>query len=244
MIRSATSTSQSQDNCSCKHRQPLRWLLYARRVLSFLVILALASLLFFLQAESIDILHDLKNLVARYGYISTLFGSLIEGTLGIQWLFPGGITVLLAASQAYPVGPLSIFVIIALGTIGAVIGYVIDFYLGRAGYVNEQFSGYITIFLKSVHWSYLLAILCVHPNFAAPLCWIIGYSRLAFPRFLKTAIAAQFLWSTIWALVGRAYGENAVLFLIEHKRILAIVLVLLYIFPLLVAYVIKPKAGK
>lgn len=214
-------------------------LLGMRRAVALLVPALLIVVIFSAESESALILSELLHLIQEYGHFIVLIGSFLEATIAIQWLFPGGIAVLLSASQIQPAGPLNLYLVIAFGTLGAMVGYVIDFYLGRVGYIIDAYPAWLTTFLKKAKWKWLVAVMCFHPNAAAPVCWLIGQSNIGLRDLWVPLFFGQLFWSTFWSLISRAYGNTAILWILDNRRTLAFVGLFIYSAPLLLRSIVS-----
>ena len=75
----------------------------------------------------IELLGDFYD---HYGYETVFLGALFENTALLGLVFPGGTLALLGAFYARQ-GTLSLSWVIALATLGTVLGYHVDYLLGR-----------------------------------------------------------------------------------------------------------------
>src|SRR6185437_5417329 len=75
----------------------------------------------------IDLLRDLYD---QYGYLIVFLGALGENTALLGLILPGGTLALLGAFYARQ-GTLNIFWVIFFAWIGTVLGYHVDYFIGR-----------------------------------------------------------------------------------------------------------------
>jgi membrane protein DedA with SNARE-associated domain len=217
--------------------------LMLRRSLTLVVLLALLAVLYTVQIDTAEAIAYLKELMGRWGYLAIGAGCLFESILGVQWIFPGGLMIMLASTQIEPAGTLSFPLVVALATAAALSGYTVDYLLGRAGYVTQGTSTFLTRIFTLSRWPLLLSLACVHPNAAAPLCWLLGHSSIPYLRVLVVVLAAQLGWACLWAVAGRSYGEEFVVWLLDHRHAVSLGLLGIYVVALLLRMYFERRGG-
>jgi membrane protein DedA with SNARE-associated domain len=160
--------------------------------------------------------NDLQNFLATYGYWAVFFFVAIE-SIGIP--FPGETMLLVAAIDAGQTHQLSIALIIAAATCGAIVGDNIGFWIGREGgyRVLRRYGRYIGfderklkvgIYLfrkhggKVVFFGRFVAVLRAWAAFLA------GVNRMPWGRFLLFNALGGFVWATLYGLGGYFLGEQ------------------------------------
>jgi len=160
--------------------------------------------------------NDLQNFLAAYGYWAVFFFVAIE-SIGIP--FPGETMLLFAAIDAGKTHQLSIVLIIAAATCGAIVGDNIGFWIGREGgyRVLRRYGKYIGfderklkvgIYLfrkhggKVVFFGRFVAVLRAWAAFLA------GVNRMPWGRFLLFNALGGFVWATLYGLGGYFLGEQ------------------------------------
>jgi membrane protein DedA with SNARE-associated domain len=159
---------------------------------------------------------DLQHFLATYGYWAVFFFVAIE-SIGIP--FPGETMLLVAAIDAGETHQLSIALVIAAATCGAIIGDNIGFWIGREGgyRVLRRYGRYIGfderklkvgIYLfrkhggKVVFFGRFVAVLRAWAAFLA------GVNRMHWSRFLVFNALGGFVWATLYGLGGYFLGEQ------------------------------------
>src|SRR5262245_50704322 len=85
-----------------------------------------------LPVHAITWFARLLTFFAHHAYLLTFFGALVENTVVLGFLLPGGAVVALAGAGGREAN-LSLPVLVFLAAAGMCCGAVIDYYLGRAG---------------------------------------------------------------------------------------------------------------
>jgi membrane protein DedA with SNARE-associated domain len=159
---------------------------------------------------------DLQHFLATYGYWAVFFFVAIE-SIGIP--FPGETMLLVAAIDAGKTHQLSIALVIAAATCGAILGDNIGFWIGREGgyRVLRRYGRYIGfderklkvgIYLfrkhggKVVFFGRFVAVLRAWAAFLA------GVNRMPWSRFLLFNALGGFVWATLYGLGGYLLGEQ------------------------------------
>jgi len=173
---------------------------------------------------------DLSSLIAHYGLITVFAGSLIEGE-----------TVLLLAGYAAHQGYLDFAAVVAVATLGAVIGDQVWFVLGRrqgnhliarrpwlgdetrrALRLIERHSVRILLAMRFI-WGLRIAL---------PVA--VGMSRVPWQRFVMLNLLSALLWAPLVAGVGYVFGALLArhidgLHRVEHWGMLAVVMLALIV---------------
>ncbi len=150
----------------------------------------------------------------RHAYLLAFLGALVENTILLGFLLPGGAIVALSAAGARTTG-LSLPVVAALATLGMIGGAVIDYTLGRTGvaqilrqrwtgrvgrHLAEQLERAAPLLGRHGWWMMLLAHTFGHGR--SSLAMAAGASRLPLRRFLAIEAPAAILWGTAYASGG------------------------------------------
>lgn len=120
-------------------------------------------------------LRKLQHLFADYGYYVVFFGVLMENAMFLGLLVPGSIILILGGLAAEN-GSINIWLVIALGIAGTVIGDTISYFIGRMGWsrflergtMGEMMAKFRAAMDKNSTW----IILAYH---------FAGYSRVVGP---------------------------------------------------------------
>ena len=165
-------------------------------------------------------------LFGRYAYLLAFAGSLIENTLVLGFLLPGGTVVALAGAGARAVGlPLPVLVLLAAA--GMTGGACLDYWMGRAGVARlllhprlqahprtgalcrglaVKLDGAAPLLRRHGWWMMLVAHAFGHGRSSMALA--AGAGRLPLRRFLAIEVPAAVLWATIFAGGGYLLADR------------------------------------
>jgi len=161
----------------------------------------------------IELLGDFYD---HYGYETVFLGALFENTALLGLVFPGGTLALLGAFYARQ-GTLSLSWVIALATLGTVLGYHVDYLLGRFVLVHVmsrwgtigvgrglRLAGRVRLSRKLLSKHGGKAILLSHTvgHIRSFVAMSAGITHMRYPRFLAFEIVAALLWNIVFCLVG------------------------------------------
>jgi membrane protein DedA with SNARE-associated domain len=168
------------------------------------------------------IVKFVRSSYLEYGYYIVFIGTLIKNTVPINFLFPIPSSTILILGTVYASrGQLNLFLILFLSTIGLLIGMVIDYGLGRLGFVSYA--------RKSKFWSSIIEpydkylemaskFLQKRGGFAFLIIYFIGAFRLfaailagallmRFTSYLFWSLLASMLWTCFFGIGGYIIGE-------------------------------------
>lgn len=156
----------------------------------------------------------LLRLFARHAYLLAFLGALIENTIILGFLLPGGAMVALSAAGGRTAGS-SLPVLVLLAASGMTCGAVIDYLLGRAGAdrllrrswagrfgarLADQLERAAPVLRRHGWWVMLVAHAFGHGR--SSLALAAGASHLPLRRFLTIEAPAALLWSVLYASGG------------------------------------------
>ncbi len=181
----------------------------------------------------------------EYGYLVVFLSSFCENTAILGFFMPGNSLVLLGAFYAR-VGSLNLGMVILLATLGTVIGYHVDFLLGRfflAGFLvrvqktrlgrRMRLPARIRLarMLLNRHGGKAIVLSHVTSQMRSVVAISAGFTHMRYRTFLLYEIIAATLWNTIYALLGYfVAGEIDRLVLIINRVGWGILLVLVLLF--------------
>ena len=150
----------------------------------------------------------------KYGLLAIFICAIIEGVLFAGWYFPGSFIIVLAvflAGSDYA----QLFGVFAVTTLGLLIAYMFNFYLGKYGWyrmllalgLGEPLRKAQSQLIKYGPRSVFLTFW--HPNLAALTSTAAGILQMPFRTFMLYCVSATLLWDSFWTLVGFALGETA-----------------------------------
>ena len=165
-------------------------------------------------------LHEWLKLLGefyeQYGYLAVLLGTLGENTALLGFLLPGNSLVLLAAVYAR-LGTLHLGWVIVLASLGTVLGYHLDYLLGRfvlarvaSGWSSSRLgrrmrlAGRLRLARRLIAKHGGKAILLSHlfGQLRSFVALSAGMTRMKYRRFLGYELLAACLWNTAFCLLG------------------------------------------
>lgn len=165
----------------------------------------------------------LASLYNQYGYLVVFLSALAENTAILGLIMPGGTLILLGAFYARE-GVLSLPLVILWGTLGTIIGYHIDFLLGRfvlAWIIKRSSATRVGKRLRLAARARLAqrlvakyggkAILISHiaGHIRSFVAMSAGMMRMRYTTFLLYEVIAATIWTSIYALIGFVIAINA-----------------------------------
>lgn len=167
----------------------------------------------------------LSSIYGRFGYEIIILGSLLEALLVINFFIPGVAAVGLGVVFA-KAGELDLTLTIILAVMGALIGFSLDFILGRFGFGELVYRlGYEEVIKKAksqIGKSDLrtFSLGFIHPNIGALVAFAAGMLKMDFRRFLILAFLSTILWYSLWGLLIFALGQIFLTILTRYVFIL------------------------
>ena len=174
----------------------------------------------------IDLLAEFYD---QYGYALVLFGSLGENTAVLGLVLPGGTLALLGAFYAR-LGTLSLAWVILFAWLGTVLGYHVDYLIGRyvLTHVVKRWSasrlgrrlrvaGRIRLaraFL-SKHGSKAILISHMIGHMRSFVALSAGMTHMRYSTFLASELVAALLWNIAYCLLGYFVGTQ-----VDHLQLL------------------------
>lgn len=157
------------------------------------------------------LVNALSSAYGNFGYEIVAIGSMLEALILINFFTPGVLAVALGAVFAKSGVDLSLAIISGVG--GAVVGYTLDFALGRFGFARllekTDFKKFIeSAKSKAETFDWKAQILgFIHPNIGGPLAFAAGILRWDFKKFIGLAALSTLIWYILWGLLIFALGD-------------------------------------
>ena len=177
-----------------------------------------------------NLINLLRGLYDQYGYLIVFLGALGENTALLGLVLPGGTLALLGAFYARQ-GTLNIFWVIFFAWIGTVIGYHIDYLIGRyalrriMGRWGDsrlgrrlRLAGRLRLARRLLARYGGRAILVSHVvgHIRSFVALSAGATHMSYRRFLAFELLAALVWNIGFSVLGYLAGA-------EYERILHIV---------------------
>ena len=172
----------------------------------------------------------------RFGYALVFLGAMLEHTVLLGLVIPGGTMVSLGGAAA-KLGSLRLPLTIACGAAGILTGASIDYWLGRTGLLRlllrTRFGPRLrpsldraAVALRRHGWWAITAVYAVGAGRSA-VALAAGACRLPYWRFVLYELPAAVLWSAAFNLVGYGVATNLDAIAVLLQRVGAVLVVLL-----------------
>ena len=161
------------------------------------------------------LLGIIKDLYGTYGYYLVFFGALLEATFIISLYLPGATVVLLGAALSRT-GAIQFPIALFLAILGFVIGYTINYVLGKYGWYRLLsrlgLKKGIEIAKTRLKDNQVKTILFgyFHPSSASFITTAAGVLRVPFRRFFLLSLLSQLFWSLLWGSLAYLFGATLV----------------------------------
>jgi membrane protein DedA with SNARE-associated domain len=192
----------------------------------------------------------------EYGYLVVFLSSFCENTALLGFFMPGNSLVLLGAFYAR-IGSLNLGMVILLATLGTIIGYHLDFLLGRfflAGFLvrvqktrlgrRMRLPARIRLarMLLNKHGGKAIVLSHVTSQMRSVIAISAGFTHMRYRTFLIYEVIAATLWNTVYALLGYfVAGEIDRLALIINRVGWGMLLVLVLLFLAWYIFIIRKR---
>jgi membrane protein DedA with SNARE-associated domain len=162
-----------------------------------------------------DFAHQLTQLLQSYTYPVLLLLVLLE-SLGVP--LPGEIALVTAAAYAAS-GRISIYIVIILAALGAIVGGILGYWIGNKGGLPlvARYGRYIGVreshidrahaFFERHGWKTILfgRFIALLRTWAAV---VAGAARMPFPKYVTYNTIGSVAWAILFGVLGYAFGHN------------------------------------
>lgn len=206
-----------------------------------LIILYVGFLLAFRGSipTSDEIISHLAGLYERFGYEVIFFGAALEALVVVNLFVPGSVAVAFGAIFARS-GQVDLTWAVLAASLGAIIGYIIDFLLGYFGFgkivKRLNYGGFLAKTRSQIEKNDMATFILgfIHPNVGSLIAFAAGTLRSSLSTFLILSTLSTFAWVSFWAILVFALGD--VFLIILTKYIWVVVLLVLSIWVLTTLY--------
>lgn len=163
-----------------------------------------------------QLLNFLLTQILVHGY-PIVFGAILLAYIGV----PVPLNVLILAAGAFTKDDtLSIYVLIPLVSISAIIGDLIQYYLGkRFGFLlinkytaklglTQKRLQTVTRFLDRWGASCIFTSRCIFTAFGNPVNFIAGINEYSFKSFFIWCVIGEVIWASSYIYLGYLFGTN------------------------------------
>ena len=158
-----------------------------------------------------QIINFLSGAYGNFGYEIVAVASMLEALILVNFFTPGVLAIALGAVFAESRVDLSLAII--SGAAGAILGYTIDFALGRFGFASllekmgyKRFIEVVKSKVENFDWK-TQSLGFIHPNIAGPMSFAAGILRWDFKKFIALASLSTLIWYILWGLLIFALGD-------------------------------------
>lgn len=217
------------------------WQFLASVVIPFALIIAYLIFYIFLRGAlptTEEIIKHFTTLYSRFGYEIIFISAILEALVLVNFVVPGLIAMAMGAIFART-GHIDLTLVIITAALGLLLGYMIDFLLGRLGFGR---------IMRKLGWGWVLNKAQIELNKFGTGSLIVGFAYPAVASFLSLAAGATgmrlvnffilaFLscafWVPLWGIIIYALGEIFLTIITRYSLlVVAIVAASLFLFRL------------
>ena len=153
-----------------------------------------------------DLIDYLSSVYGRFGYEIIIVGSFLEALLLINMFTPGVVAIGLGVVFA-KAGELDLTLAIVFAVTGALVGFMLDFLLGKFGFAQIlERIGYGGIIQqtksKLEKFSFqTFSLGFMHPNLGSLVSFAAGALKMDFKKFFLLALLSTLVWYILWGLL-------------------------------------------
>jgi membrane protein DedA with SNARE-associated domain len=159
-----------------------------------------------------EFLSIAKHFYEDYGILVVFLAAVVEGILGVNWYLPGSAIVALGVIL-HAGDPLGAILVIIVASIGFLVAYILDYYIGK--FALYSFLSWLGIEgpLRRMRGKLeakgpqILLSACIHPNIGALAATSAGILRVQIWRFMMLITAGILFWNAIWGVLVYFMGE-------------------------------------
>ncbi|MBI2021311.1 VTT domain-containing protein [Candidatus Daviesbacteria bacterium] len=192
--------------------------------------------------SSEELVAIFSSLYNKFGYEIILISAFLETLVIINLFVPGQLAIALGIIFARS-GGTELTLVILSALIGAVAGYMIDYFLGYLGFADIlRRMGYKKLIDKTKQQVQRfgkrgMSLGFIHANIASVLSLVAGATGMKFLSFATVAIFSSVFWIMIWSMVIYIVGDIVLLIIRKY----AFLLILLGILVMILARIWKSE---
>lgn len=181
-----------------------------------------------------EFVTEAEKIYNTYGYYLIFLGALIEATFILGFYIPGSLIVFLGVSFAR-LGITSFPLVIFFSTLGFVLGYTINYCLGRFGWykviegigfekqINEAKGKLKKHYAQALFWGYVM------PSTGSMLSTASGVLRVDFWEFILKTVIIQVFWSLFLGGLAYIFGQVFINLFLVYFGLIAFVGMVMYL---------------
>lgn len=167
------------------------------------------------------LLSVLKELYGTYGYVIVFVSAFLESMFVVSLYVPGSTAILLGAALSRT-GVVQFPVVLFLAICGLLLGYIINYFLGKHGWYHVLSRMGLTKGLEVAktkleqHQIKTILLGYFHPTGASFLSTAAGVLKIPFRRFITLSVIAQVFWGLLWGGLSYLVGLSLVEFFLKY----------------------------
>lgn len=187
------------------------------------------------------LVQELAALYGRYGYEIIFLGAMLEALVLVNIFVPGIFALAFGAVFARA-GELDLSVVIIVATLGALVGFLIDFTLGYFGFgqLIEEISskGTLSRLKKQLKRSYFKTFFLgyFHPNLGSVVSLVAGALKINILSFLLLSTFSTLAWLSLWGISVFLLGDIFLMILVKYFYVLVLFIISIWILIILYEY--------
>lgn len=180
------------------------------------LLLLLVYIIFFLIVRGTiptaeELITSFSKFYERYGYQIIFIAAFLEASVLINIFVPGSVAMAMGAIFSRT-GQVELTLVIITASVGALIGYMLDFVLGYFGFSDilerlgykKLIAPLQTQLLKLGTKGLILGL--INPTIGSYLSLAAGTARTSYGLFLLIATVSTFVWMSLWGLLFYLLG--------------------------------------
>lgn len=182
-----------------------------------------------------QIIATISGFYERFGYPFIFISGILESLFMIGFYFPGSAAILLGAALA-KTGVVFLPSIIFFGTLGIMLGYTINYFLGKYGWYTVLSRFGLEKGIKMAeeklekHGPKAFFVGYLSPNSASLLSTAAGVTGYSFPKFFLYSLVSQLFWSIVWGSIAYLFGEIFIDLFLKYAQYVIVVVIGIILF--------------
>lgn len=183
--------------------------------------------------DSETLLKLMKELYGNYGYTIIFVGALLESLFVVSLYVPGSTAILLGAALSRT-GVVQFPVVLLLAVLGLMVGYSINYILGKHGWyhmLSKMGLGKGLDVAKEKlenHQAKTIFLGYFHPTGASFLSTAAGVLGLPFRKFIVVSFFSQFFWALVWGGLAYTIGLPLVEFFLKYFSFVVLAIITIW----------------
>lgn len=184
-------------------------------------------------SDTTSFFNAIQGVYTNVGYPLIFFGGLMEAMFLVGLFVPGSVVLLMGAALSR-LGIVEYPYVFLLGTSGLILGYTINYFLGKYGWYSLLawlgFEKGIDSGKKRLEKNTIRTILLGYsfPGGASFISTSAGIIQINFKKFLVLSILAQSFWSLVWGTIAYFFGIHIVEFILKYFIFLLVGIVVVW----------------